>query len=424
MTVDGYIRVSRVGGRTGESFISPDEQRRAIEAYASANRIEVGEWFKDLDQSGGTLERPAFQQALERCRNGQSGGIIAAKLDRLTRSTVGLGELIAEARAGGWNLVAVDQGLDLFSPNGKMVADILVSVAEWERTRAGESWAASRRNALERGIPNGRLVIAYRKDRDNGRPVIVERLAVKVRDAFERRAAGEAFSAIVSRGLFAAANAARTRRPAPSGETTRGRLLRGIAKCGGCGHTLKIVRRSRADGTYAVSYYCKNAASEPCGDRAFVHADELDRFVGEWFTAALQRVPRMVDVVSAGRELEAAQAEQATAEAELTAYVGNVSVRDPALFQRGYVSREQRAREAQDKVRQLSARLVQIPAGGSLIRLWGGFDAEERREVLAGFVDRVEVSRGASGDLSGNIRILWSDGTVAEDESRVGIAAA
>ncbi|HKI24522.1 MAG TPA: recombinase family protein [Gaiellaceae bacterium] len=395
MTVDGYIRVSRVGGRTGESFISPDEQRRAIEAYASANRIEVGEWFKDLDQSGGTLERPAFQQALERCRNGQSGGIIAAKLDRLTRSTVGLGELIAEARAGGWNLVAVDQGLDLFSPNGKMVADILVSVAEWERTRAGESWAASRRNALERGIPNGRLVIAYRKDRDNGRPVIVERLAVKVRDAFERRAAGEAFSAIgrrygwshstvrqmigneayigvarsgpfvnehayppiVSRGLFAAANAARTRRPAPSGETTRGRLLRGIAKCGGCGHTLKIVRRSRADGTYAVSYYCKNAASEPCGDRAFVHADELDRFVGEWFTAALQRVPRMVDVVSAGRELEAAQAEQATAEAELTAYVENVSVRDPALFQRGYVSREQRAREAQDKVRQLSARL-------------------------------------------------------------------
>jgi hypothetical protein len=54
MTVDGYVRVSRVGGRSGESLISPDEQRRAIEAYAAANSLTVAEWFTDVDQSGGT----------------------------------------------------------------------------------------------------------------------------------------------------------------------------------------------------------------------------------------------------------------------------------------------------------------------------------------------------------------------------------
>ena len=57
-------------------------------------------------------------------------GIIAAKLDRLTRSTVGLGTLIEEARAGGFNLIAVDFGLDLFTANGKLVADVLAAVAE------------------------------------------------------------------------------------------------------------------------------------------------------------------------------------------------------------------------------------------------------------------------------------------------------
>jgi hypothetical protein len=73
--IDGYIRVSRIAGRSGESFISPDEQRRAIEAYAAAHKLEIVEWHTDLDQSGGTLDRPAFQAALDRCRRGETGGI-------------------------------------------------------------------------------------------------------------------------------------------------------------------------------------------------------------------------------------------------------------------------------------------------------------------------------------------------------------
>jgi hypothetical protein len=50
-SADGYIRVSRVGGRKGESFISPDEQRAAIEAWAKATETEILEWHTDLDQS-------------------------------------------------------------------------------------------------------------------------------------------------------------------------------------------------------------------------------------------------------------------------------------------------------------------------------------------------------------------------------------
>jgi hypothetical protein len=35
MRLDGYVRVSRVGGREGESFISPEVQRDRIAAYAA-----------------------------------------------------------------------------------------------------------------------------------------------------------------------------------------------------------------------------------------------------------------------------------------------------------------------------------------------------------------------------------------------------
>jgi DNA invertase Pin-like site-specific DNA recombinase len=431
MKVDAYIRVSSTKGRDAgsESFITTDEQARAIKAYAASHGLDLAEWHTDLDQSGGTLERPAFQAALTRCRNGETGGIIAAKLDRIARSTIGLGTLIEEARAGGWNLIAADFGLDLFSSNGELVANVLGSVAQWERKRRGEDWTTARRNSLDRGIPNGRVPFGYRKRKD-GRPEIVENRAAKVREAFDLRGRGVPFSQIarrfrwshstarqilcneayigtarsgafvnesayppiISREAFAAAQAARTTQPVP----TKGLLLVGLARCGGCGRTLKAVRRPRVDGTYAVSDYCKNAASEPCPDRAFVHAVDLDPFVAAWFESALENVPRMVDVVSAGRELEAAQTEQSRSEAELNAYIENASALDARLFQRGLAARQEAVDRAVEKVRHLSARLTRIPAGGTLTAPWSGFSALERREVLGGFLDRVEVDRGAS----------------------------
>jgi hypothetical protein len=71
-----------------------------------------------------------------------------------------------------------------------------------------------------------------------------------------------------------------------------------------------------------------------------------------------------------------------------------------------------------------SARTSRLPAGGSLISLWDGFTVTERRDVLGGFLDRIEVRRGASADLAGHVSIFWSDGSVAKDERRVRVAAA
>ena len=67
---DGYIRVSRRAGREGDSFISPDVQRERIANWAQANKIEIVQWWEEIDQSGAKLARPMFQQALARCAQG------------------------------------------------------------------------------------------------------------------------------------------------------------------------------------------------------------------------------------------------------------------------------------------------------------------------------------------------------------------
>jgi hypothetical protein len=233
-----------------------------------------------------------------------------------------------------------------------------------------------------------------------------------------------AHPAIVGRELFDAVQATRTTEPVPPGETTRDRLLLGLARCSGCGRTLKVVRRKRKS-DYVVSYYCKDAASERCPSRAFVGADDLDVFVGEWFTAALRNVPRMIDVVAAGRDLEEAQTELDRLKRDLSGYVVAADASDPVLFRSGLDARQGRVAEAEERVRHLSARLTPIPAGGSLSALWSGFDIPRRRTVLRNFLDRVEVERGANGpNLATSVRIFWSDGSIADDEAGIGEVAA
>jgi hypothetical protein len=50
--LDIYIRVSDVRGRTGDSFISPQEQEDRCRAALASRGLEAGEVFRELDVSG------------------------------------------------------------------------------------------------------------------------------------------------------------------------------------------------------------------------------------------------------------------------------------------------------------------------------------------------------------------------------------
>jgi DNA invertase Pin-like site-specific DNA recombinase len=455
-----YLRQSRARERT----ISIDEQRRDIRRWVAADGgASLAAELVEQNVSGSKPWRDrALGEAVAMCERGEASGIVVAWQDRLSRenqrATAEVWEALDKAGA---RLVCAAEGLDTATGDQEMLFTIKAAIArdQWKRYRA--NWQRAQRSANDRGVPNGRAPVGYRKTR--GRSLNIDkRGAAKVVDAMERRAAGESFSSIgrrhgwshsttrqiiendmylgivrcgnlarenahppiVSRELFEAANAARTKQPVPPGETTRDRLLLGIARCAGCGHTLKQVRRPRVDGTFAVSYYCKDAATSPCPERAFVHCEQLDSFVADWFRDALRTTPRMVDVIAAERELEQAQRERDKADAELTKFVETASALEPVLFRRGIAARQKRLDDARANVQAASARTTRLPVGGSLIELWDGFTPRERRGVLAGFLDRIDVRLGASSDLAGNVRIVWTDGTVAHKEKRVRMAAA
>jgi len=152
--VIGYVRVSTE--EQGLNGVGLDAQREAIVAECERRGWRLIRIEEDV-LSGKTLRRPGLQAALDACREGEAAGIVVAKLDRLSRSLVDFAGLLTEAQAGGWNVVALDLGVDLSTPSGEFLANVMASAAQWERRiigqRTREALAVKKKQGVRLGRP-------------------------------------------------------------------------------------------------------------------------------------------------------------------------------------------------------------------------------------------------------------------------------
>jgi DNA invertase Pin-like site-specific DNA recombinase len=154
MNVIGYARVSTA--EQGSNGYGLDAQEAAIRDECQRRGWRLLGVMRDEGASGKSLDRPGLREALERIASGESGGLIAHKLDRLSRSVVDFGTLLDWFTDAGATLVALDLGLDTSTPGGRLVANVFASVAEWERdvigarTREGLAVARARGKAISR----------------------------------------------------------------------------------------------------------------------------------------------------------------------------------------------------------------------------------------------------------------------------------
>jgi DNA invertase Pin-like site-specific DNA recombinase len=449
---DGYIRVSRRGGREGESFISPDVQRERIANWAKANDVEIVQWWEEIDQSGAKLERPMFQEALARCERGKTGGIVVAKLDRFARSAVDALESIRRLNAAGARLVSVEDGFDGSTPMGRFAIGILTMIAELELERIKESWATAISRAVERGIHiSARAPTGYERDEDK-RLVPIEPAASAVTEVFRRRALGASWTeladylqargvetpggnaywsrtgvsglvknpvylgqarsgrivkegaheALVTRAEFdAAQSVTKSLFTARDGSLAQRAMLGGLARCAGCGHTLKITGNTdRKSGERYPFYYCTGRyASGPCPSRASVRASVLDAYVEATVLAALREEGGLLaQAVDASEALEDAARAVAEAEHELDLFITNprlMTILGEARFLEGVDARQHALDEARGTLAELRTQstLADELAEGDLLKAWPTLTTPEKRRLLHGLLDRIVVVR-------------------------------
>jgi DNA invertase Pin-like site-specific DNA recombinase len=192
-----YVRVSVVGGREGESFISPTVQREQVEAWARLRGVDIVATFEDLDQSGGKLSRPGLDALMDRVRAGDLDGVAVARLDRLSRAGVADAlKLIEEMADHGVSLAAVDLGLDPTTTIGEFAMTLMLALARMERRRITEGWDVSNARAIGRGVHfTASVPFGYLRGEDK-RLVPDPATAPLVREAFARRARRESWRGI------------------------------------------------------------------------------------------------------------------------------------------------------------------------------------------------------------------------------------
>ena len=120
-----YIRVSTT--KQGEKGVSLQEQKSAIERYASRNNLAIQRWFEE-QETAAKKGRPIFNTMLKSLKRGEALGVIIHKIDRSARNLkdwADLGDMIDL----GVDVHFANESLDMSSRGGRLSADIQAVVA-------------------------------------------------------------------------------------------------------------------------------------------------------------------------------------------------------------------------------------------------------------------------------------------------------
>lgn len=154
MRAVGYCRVST--DEQGESGLGLADQKHVIQSEVDRRGWDFQTMYADVASGKSMKRRPDLTQALAVLANGEADVLVVAKLDRLSRSVSDFAAVLALTAEQGWALDVCDLGVDTTTPSGKMVAQIMMVLAEWEREMIGLRTRSALSAAKARGQQLGR----------------------------------------------------------------------------------------------------------------------------------------------------------------------------------------------------------------------------------------------------------------------------
>lgn len=458
----GYVRVSQVAGREGDSFIAPAVQRERIQHFAASHGHKIIGWHEDLDESGGKLDRPEFQKALKGVEEGKSNGIIVAKLDRFARSVAGAAQAIERLEAAGGALLSVDLGMDTSTPQGRLMQNVLMALAEFELDRFRESWQTAKLHAVNRGVYPGRWTPPGYTKTDEGKLKKHTGNAKIVKGAFQRRGKREPIQSIVrflnASGLLNAAGNktwtmgslnAMLKNRVYLGEVNIGggqiikkaheaivteaewraaqathsfsvspdpRPLSGLLRCQGCRYVLKKILYNDGKEEKTYVFGCRrNHASGACPAPAYVMEHLAEEWVVQKFFESLEDGV-LAKSVPDSDELEAAQLVLVEAQAELDAWVTSTSISQlgEKLYLSGLEHRQQAVEKAEDRLHTLIGTSDSLTDVNDLRGTWDDLSGAEKQRILGAGIDAVFLRREDNhtnqytrAELGSRAHIFW-----------------
>lgn len=139
--VFGYGRVSTINqGKNGNSL--QEQENKLREAGAQEIVLDVF--------TGTKIDRPEFAKLLSRLQSGDK--LIVTKLDRFARTAVEGGAIVKELHERGVTIQILNMGIADNTPMGRLMVNMLLAFAEFERDMIVERTQAGKAVARDKGI--------------------------------------------------------------------------------------------------------------------------------------------------------------------------------------------------------------------------------------------------------------------------------
>lgn len=165
---------------------------RFIAAHLAQGWLPIAEDFDDEGESGGSIERPAFQRVLERIDEGLIDQVVVHRLDRLTRSVRDWGRIQTSFDQHSVKLAVVAGALETGTTAAAgFQLNMLASLAEFERSMISDRLRDARAARRQRGLRSaGRIPFGYASEPHTRQLLVVPAEAPIVKLAFNLAAKG------------------------------------------------------------------------------------------------------------------------------------------------------------------------------------------------------------------------------------------
>lgn len=178
-----YTRVS-TDNQAEKEYNSCEAQEEKIKAYIkSQEELKLYKVYSDPGFSGASLERPALKEMLNDIIARKIDCVLTYKIDRLTRSPKDFYTLIELFDKYGVAFISVTENFDTSSPSGRLLRNIMLTFAQFEREMTAERTSKMKARA-EKGMWNGGIIPYGYKNIDK-KLVINEKEAECVREIFK-----------------------------------------------------------------------------------------------------------------------------------------------------------------------------------------------------------------------------------------------
>ena len=171
MRVAIYARVSTV-----DKDQDPETQLMAVRDYCRAQDWEVSREYVDRVSARDLNRRTAWRQLLDDCAKRKFQAVVVFKLDRAFRSVKDMHDTLAAWDMVGVSFKSIREQFDTSTAVGRLLLNLLASVAEFELEMIRERVKAGMDRARRQGRRIGRPKVTERRGFNERFGAILERL--------------------------------------------------------------------------------------------------------------------------------------------------------------------------------------------------------------------------------------------------------